>query len=155
MAVNVFFMALMPISHLASWYLLTESLSSAEEFHRAVAMVSAFYCLWALYKKYMEKNKKELGHMSMGILCASSILLSKRFPHLVMTATIMVILNFAVIIPFFINRGVEGLVKLVHKNVDSLSMVWGYVFLTYILSNTIMWCWVLKTLIGFRWGSKI
>ena len=154
MAVNPFFMALMPISHIASWYLLLNSLETSEEFHMSVAMVAAFYCLWALYKVHVEKNKKELGHMSMGILTVACVILSKRFPHLVMTATIMVIVNFAVVLPFFANRGVEGVVKMVHKEVNSLSMMWGYIFFTYILSNVVMWCWVLKTLIVFRWGGS-
>ena len=153
MAVNPFFLILMPVSHAASWYLLLQSADSAASFHKAVALVSAFYCVWALYKVHVEKNKKELGHMSMGILCAASVLLSERFPHLVMTATVLVIMNFAVIIPFFINRGVEGIVKMVHKEVNSLSLIWGYVFLMYILGNVVMWCYVLKTLVGLRWSS--
>ena len=143
----------MPLSHAASWYLLLEAQKSGslERFHQTVAAVAAFYCIWALYKRYIDLSVKELGQYSMGMLSVSSMVFGNRIPYLVMVATIVVILNFAMVIPFFINRGVTGIVKLVHnKEVNTLTMTWGYVFLAYLLGNLVMWSWVLWSLYKFN-----
>ena len=153
MTVNLIALALMPISHATSWHLLLQTTDDSATFHQTVAMISAFYCAWALVKKYVQGDKKEMGHLSMGILCAASLLFAKKFTHLVMVADIMVIFNFAFVVPFFVNRGVTGIVKMVHKEVTTLTLVWGYTFLAYLLGNIVMWCFVLKTLVGFRWAS--
>lgn len=149
MTVNPIAMALMPISHAASWYILLQAQGNKASFYRAVAQVAAFYCAWALFKVKVQGDKKEMGHISMGLLATSSFLLVK-FKYLVLAFTVMVILNFGVVIPYFANRGVTGIVKIVHKDqgVTALTMTWGYIFLLYLLGNIIMWGFVAKTLWG-------
>lgn len=147
MAVSIFFTALMPISHAAAWWMVlqTKNTEDAAEFYKTVASIAAFYCAWALYKVFGMGDKKEKGQFSMGLLAASAVFL-QNFPYVVMAANVLVILNFAVVVPFFVNRGVAGIAKMVHKEVTTLTMTWGYVFLFYLLGNVALWSFVLRTL---------
>jgi len=147
MAVKPIFMALMPISHAVAWYLILETKDSENvgDFYQAVAAIAAFYCAWALYKVKALGDKKEKGHLTMGFLAFSATML-RPFPYVIMFANVLVILNFAVVIPFFLNRGVEGIVKMVHKEVNGLTMAWGYIFLAYLICNVVLWSYIFLTL---------
>ena len=140
MAVNLFFLALMPISHAVAWWMVLQAKDAEDpgHFYKAVASIATFYCAWALYKVVLAGDKKEKGHISMGLLAAPATFL-QNYPYVVVAANVLVILNFAVVIPFFVNRGVAGIAKMVHKEVTPLTMAWGYVFLTYLLGNIVLW----------------
>ena len=157
MAVNLFFLALMPISHAVSWWLVLraeqkrtddDNQPDTQYFYFTVASIAAFYCAWALYKVLVGGDKQEKGHISMGFLALSATFL-QTYPYVILAANGLVIVNFAVVIPFFINRGVAGIVKMVHKEVNGLTMTWGYVFLTYLLCNIVLWCYTFKTILSF------
>ena len=148
MTVNLIAMALMPISHGAAWYLVVQNQDNPSRFYQSVAAIAAFYCAWALYKIFGQGDKKEKGYLSMGFLMTTSLLFND-FPYGVMGATVLVILNFAAILPFFANRGVSGIVKIVHKEVNPLTLTWGYIFLAYIVFNIVLWSYVLKVVLGF------
>jgi hypothetical protein len=148
MAVNIFFLALMPISHAISWWAVLTHKGDAASFYRAVASVAAFYCAWALYKVIVQRDKNEKGQFSMGLLALTATF-GRAYPYAIAASVGLVIINFAIVIPFFVNRGVAGIVKLVHKHVNNLTMTWGYVFLTYLLANIVLWSFTLKTVLGF------
>jgi hypothetical protein len=148
MAVNVFFLALMPLSHAISWWAVLTHRGDASGFYTAVASVAAFYCAWALYKVIVQGDKNEKGQFSMGLLTVTATL-GQGYPYMIAACVALVIFNFAIVIPFFVNRGVAGIVNLVHKDVNSLTMTWGYVFLGYLLGNIVLWVFTLKTILGF------
>ena len=85
----------------------------------------------------------------MGLLAYTALYQRETHPYAVLGATGLVILNFAVVLPFFVNRGVTGIVKVVHKEVTPLTLVWGYIFLAYLLGNICLWVFVLITLIPY------
>lgn len=155
MAVNKVFLALMPISHLTAWFLILKYKKHAEVEHDptnlylAVAAISLFYYSWALYKVIFQGDTKEKGQISMGLLAYTALFQRETHPYAVLGAIGLVILNFAVVIPFFVNRGVKGIVKVLHKEVTSLTLAWGYVFLFYLLGNIGLWVFVLITLIPY------
>ena len=149
MAVNVFFLALMPISHAISWWAVLTHRHDASNFYTAVACIAAFYCAWALYKVIVLGDKNEKGQWTMGLLSATATY-GRDYPYAIAGCTVLVIINFAVVVPFFLNRGVAGIVKLVHKEVTSLTMTWGYVFLTYLLANLVLWSFILITILDFN-----
>jgi len=145
MTVNPFFMALMPISHVASWWLVLRNNTDTNDLCAAVAKIAAFYCAWALYKVLGQGDKQEKGHFSMGLM-ALACTFGKSQPYILLMANALVIVNFAIVIPFFINRGVPGIVKMIHKEINTLTMTWGYTFLAYLVGNVVLWGYIFKTI---------
>ena len=73
MAVNLFFMALMPASQIASWYLLLNT-----DLDGALLKTTIFYLSWALYKKYI-RGVEEGSHFGYGVLLLT--LISNKHNH--------------------------------------------------------------------------
>lgn len=72
MAVNVYLMALMPISQAISWYMILR-----HPLFQSVSFIAAFYCVWALYNNCIARSP-DLGVISMGILAVTSHLRHRR-----------------------------------------------------------------------------
>jgi hypothetical protein len=100
--------------------------------------------VWALYNKYLGGRPQEMGHVSMGLMAVTSYL-EKRY--LSMGACSLVILNFAVVVPFLITKGPTGIAKIIYKDTSGITIAWAYTFIIYILSNVGLWSYVLYRLI--------
>ncbi|KAL3925066.1 MAG: hypothetical protein SGARI_005916 [Bacillariaceae sp.] len=99
--------------------------------------------LWALYNRYLGGRPQELGHISMGIMAITAFFQRK---YLAMAACALVIANFGVVVPLIFSKGPAGLAKMIQKDTSALSMTWAYIFCVYILSNVVLWCYVLYRL---------
>jgi hypothetical protein len=139
-------MLLMPISNGVAWYwiyFITPHGDQAYALLQNVWKIALFYMIWALYNKYLGGRPQELGHISTGLLALTAYLQKK---YLAMGACGLVILNFAVVIPIILNKGPGGMAMLIYKEKTVLSMTWAYIFTAYILSNTVLWSYVLYRL---------
>ncbi|KAG7359473.1 hypothetical protein IV203_034571 [Nitzschia inconspicua] len=139
-------MLLMPISNGVSWYLICKKSPGGDQAYallQNVWKIALFYMVWALYNKYLNGRPQELGHISTGLLALTAYFQKK---YLAMGACGLVVLNFAVVIPVIINKGPGGMAKLVYKEVTALSLTWAYIFIAYILSNVVLWSFVLYRL---------
>lgn len=144
--VKIIPMLLMPISNGVAWYLIHFNSPRGDQAYallQNVWKIAAFYMVWALYNKYLGGRPQELGHISTGMLAITAYLQKK---HLAMGACGLVILNFAVVIPVILSKGPGGMAKLIYKEKTALSMTWAYIFSAYILSNVILWSYVLYRL---------
>eukprot|EP00536_Pseudo-nitzschia_multiseries_P018640 jgi/Psemu1/56587/gm1.56587_g len=154
--VKVIGLVLMVVSNLASWHAVTKAIAVQSErspqqaLRSAVWKIALFYTLWALYNKYLGGRPQELGHISLGLLTASCLATSHfqlttatKIP--VVASCGLVVLNFAVVIPLMISAGGPvGMARKVWKgDTSALAVVWGYTFTAYILSNVVLWSWVL------------
>jgi hypothetical protein len=150
----------MPASQVAAYWLLLGNgsfryLSSAgaavqdgsariAHLFNGLALVSAFYASWALYKRWFQGDTNDLGHVTMGFLCVSSLL--KR-PYLTAAATLIVLLHylFALYLVFIMFPTAAKLAKAVKKTVTTSTVVWAWVLRMYMVSNTYLWYQVLTT----------
>jgi hypothetical protein len=157
--VKIIPMLLMPFSNGVSWYFILNSISNFNSLRSIVCKISLFYTLWALYNKYLGGKPQELGHVSFGLLaliCSPYCYLDDFFyssqskikiPFFISCG--LVVLNFAVVVPLIISmKGPTQFASKVMKekdrnNISTLTRVWGYVFTTYIVSNIILWSFVL------------
>jgi hypothetical protein len=143
--VKIIPMLLMPVSNGVSWYIMHQSPRGDQAYAllQNVWKIALFYMVWALYNKYLNGRPQELGHISTGILALTAYLQKK---YLAMGACGLVILNFAVVIPVIIDKGPAGMAKLIYKEKTALSMTWAYIFSAYILSNVVLWSYVMYRL---------
>jgi hypothetical protein len=155
--VKIIPMLLMPFSNGVSWYFILNSISNFNSLRLIVCKISLFYTLWALYNKYLGGKPQELGHVSFGLLaliCSPylddffySSQSKIKIPFFISCG--LVVLNFAVVVPLIISmKGPTQFASKVMKekdrnNISTLTRVWGYVFTTYIVSNIILWSFVL------------
>jgi hypothetical protein len=150
---------LMPVSNAVSWYLVVMAAATPTgssnggagpattsligPLFQSVWKVATFYMIWALYNKYLGGRPQEMGHISMGLMALTAFF-ERRY--LSMGACGLVILNFAVIIPFVISKGPTGLAKAVYNDTSTITMSWAYTFILYTLSNLGLWSYVMYRL---------
>jgi hypothetical protein len=139
-------MLLMPISNGVAWYWIYVGTPRGDQAYallQTVWKIALFYMIWALYNKYLGGRPQELGHISTGLLALTAYLQKK---YLAMGACGLVILNFALVIPVILSKGLGGMAMLIYKEKTALSMTWAYIFTAYILSNVLLWSYVLYRL---------
>lgn len=129
--------ALMPISQSVAWYLL---MTPRYDIFKSISGISAFYCAWALYKKYIGGDAKELGHISMGLLAVASYLEKKNFS---IAATSLVLANFAIPAYFVFTWSAEETAKIIKKTTETDGIIWAYIFKVYFVSSICFWGTVL------------
>lgn len=164
MAINVFTMALMPISQAAAWYLVaiynggTSSITGTSnidqqqqlitKFFPSICSISFFYCCWALYNKYLGGNARELGQYSMGLLAIATYL--QNFIGSVV-ATCLVLFNFFLPAYFILIKwNAEQLARNVKNDTSSLAITWAITFKLYFISNICLWSFVLYKFYMYR-----
>lgn len=132
---------LMPLSQSLAWYALFKG--SAKEdpltvYFQVVGMAASFYCLWALYKKFVEGDTRELGHISMGLTALGCMLERQNF---VLGSIALVVVNFAV--PTFaygvLWMPARQLARAVKKTDAKEGIVWAYIFKLYLVSSMCFW----------------
>jgi hypothetical protein len=144
--VKIIPMLLMPISNGVAWYWMycgTPHGDHAYALLQNVWKIALFYMIWALYNRYLGGRPQELGHISTGLLALTAYLQKK---YLSMAACGLVTLNFAVVVPLILSKGPAGMAMLIYKEKTPLSMTWAYIFTAYILSNVVLWSYVLYRL---------
>ena len=153
MAINIFTMALMPISQSAAWYLVTlypyHTLNSstgtggsgAPSFYNIVSTIACFYCVWALYNRYLGGNVRELGQYTMGILTICTYY-HKYIPSII--ATCLVLSNFLLPSYFIVIKwNCTELARNVRNDTSSIAIVWAVIFKLYFISNILLWSFIL------------
>jgi hypothetical protein len=142
---------LLPASQVASFWILLFSSPSVtytstprDHLYRGLALASAFYAGWTVYKKLFQGDKSDLGHITMGFLCAMSLL--KR-PKLTAVATTIVLLHYglALYLVFVQFPSAQGLAKAVKKSTSTAAVFWAWTLRAYVVSNLILWYQVLTT----------
>jgi hypothetical protein len=139
MGINLFLLALMPVSQSVAWYLvLTKPL------YNSVSAITLFYCIWALYNRYLGGNPKELGQFSMGLAAIATYLKHRPFS---LAATGLVWFNFVGVSYLVLWLwDATQLAKTVKNDISSLAITWAYVFKVYFVSNIGLWSVVLYKL---------
>jgi hypothetical protein len=144
-------LVLLPASQVASFWILlfsppslTRSVTQPQHLYRGLALVSAFYASWTIYKKLFQGDKSDLGHVTMGLLCAMSLL---RRPKLTATATVIVFLHYtlALYLVFVQFSSASALAKAVKKSTSTAAIVWAWTLRAYVVSNLVLWYQVLTT----------
>jgi hypothetical protein len=143
--INPFVTALMPISQTVAWFLV---LTQSFDLFKSVSGISAFYCVWALVKRFIQGESKELGHISMGLLAVASFMEKKNFS---IAATCLVLGNFALPAFFVFSWSAQELahrVKQTKTPLDrgiqgSYGIIWARIFKAYFLSSICFWGFVL------------
>jgi hypothetical protein len=148
-------MALMPISQCMAWYLVTfypaqtlystigntGSTSAATSFYTIVSAIACFYCVWALYNRYLGGNVRELGQYTMGILTICTYN-HKYIPSMV--ATCLVVSNFLLPSYFILIKwNCTELARNVKNDTSSIAIVWAVIFKLYFMSNILLWSFIL------------
>lgn len=147
MAINVYLMALMPISQSVAWYGFLTSKSSVS-LYRMVYVVTSFYCAWALYNRYFAGVTKELGQYTMGLLAICTYF-QKYIPSVL--ATTLVLSNFLLPSYFIlIQWSPTELARNVKNDTSSLAVTWAIVFKLYFCSNILLWSLVLYKFYTYR-----
>jgi hypothetical protein len=137
MLINPLITALMPVSQTVAWYLV---LTPSYDLFKSVSGISAFYCAWALFKRYIQGVSQELGHFSMGLLAVASFMEKKNFS---IGATGLVLANFAVPAYFIFSWSAEKLAKNVKKTTTQEGIIWAWIFKAYFVSSICFWGYVL------------
>jgi hypothetical protein len=135
--INPFTTALMPLSQTVAWYLV---LTPSYDLFQSVSGISAFYCAWALFKRFIQGESKELGHISMGLLAVASFMEKKNFS---IAATGLVLANFALPAYFIFSWSAEELAKKIKKTITQEGIIWAWIFKTYFVSCICFWGFVL------------
>jgi hypothetical protein len=144
--VNVVGMALMPASQAVAWYLILQ-----KSLYPSVFKVSAFYCAWALYNKYLGGQTKELGHISMGLLALAAYA-ERKYPTI--AATALVLANFGIPAYYLLAWSPSELAEKVKGDTSHLAIVWARIFKAYFVSNLGLWSTVLYKLIKNNVGPS-
>jgi hypothetical protein len=137
MVINPLTTALMPVSQTVAWYLL---LTPSYDLFKSVSGISAFYCAWALFKRLIQGESKELGHISMGLLAVASFMEKKNFS---IAATSLVLANFALPAYFIFSWSAEELAKKIKKTTSEEGIIWAWIFKVYFVSSICFWSFVL------------
>lgn len=142
MSVNLIKTSLMPISQAVSWYLVLY-----QPLYPSVLKISTFYCLWALYNKYLAGQKEELGHISMGMLAVATFLEKRNFS---IAANVLVLANFLLPSYFVLSWSAKKVATTIKKSDTDQAILWAYVFKAYFVSSICLWGTVLYKFINNR-----
>jgi len=143
--------SLMPLSQAYGWYMLTNATSDAD-IYSLTMQLSAFYGGWALLKVYVGGDKREKGHISMGITFLSSL---RQHYLATMIASGLVIANYglpaAMVLPMSDAKlaSVVGKGDFKDKPVPPFIKIWVLTFKTYFLSSIALWGVVMYKLTQF------
>ena len=148
--VNPFGVGLMSLSQVVSWYLVLNQ-GSDQQLFDSVSKIAAFYCGWALVNRYLGGNSGELGHFSMGILAIAAYLKS-RIGSLVGTGIVLVNYGVAFYFGFLLFGSAKKFAKAAKESVETIAIVWVYVFQAYVVSNLCMWSTVFYKFATLRQG---
>lgn len=157
MAINLFTMALMPISQSVAWYLVvtgsaTVSTASLHTFYSVIRFIAGFYCAWALYNRYLGGNVRELGQYSMGILTICTHY-HQYVPSVV--ATGLVLSNFLLPSYFILVKwNATELARNVKNDTSRVAVAWAVVFKVYFISNLCLWSYVFYKFYTYRESSS-
>lgn len=143
---NPFLMALMPLSQITSWYLMTRpkdsatSTSDKASLYSPIWRLAVFYAGWAIVNR-INGNKKELGHVSMGIMALTTYF---DMPKAVTaSAAALVVANFLVPVKtIFVDWDIATLARKMNK-----TTMWAYVFRGYFVSSISLWSIVLYKIV--------
>ena len=146
MAISTIATALMPISQAVAWYavLATKPLSYPNVMYTAL-----FYCLWALYNRYIAGVTQELGQYSMGFMTVAAYFQNRPVS---MIAATVVLLNFLLPAYYILYKwGLKELAENVKNDTSRKGIIWAIVFKTYFVSQIGLWCTILFKL--YRAGT--
>jgi hypothetical protein len=136
--------AIMPISQSVAWYTIVQP---GFPFYNSVCGISAFYCAWAAYKRYLEGNTLELGHYSMGFLALAAFFESRMLTAL---GTVVVIANTAFVIRIVFPWSAQKTAKTLKGEETDLAIAWSYVFKVYLVSLIALYGTILYKLIQMQ-----
>ncbi|KAL7557060.1 hypothetical protein ACA910_009896 [Epithemia clementina (nom. ined.)] len=139
MSLNVISTSLMPISQIAAWFAVikTESASNpTSALYNTLGVTATFYCVWALYKVFIEGNKNELGQYSMGLAALGSFCHSKYGS---LAGIGVVIVNFLLALFLVLGMSAADLADLVKHTDSTAGIIWAWIFKVYLLSSTAFW----------------
>jgi len=140
MAVNVFTMALMPISQAICWICTLKAMSS--NIYPLLRNMAAFYCLWALYNRFFV-TPKELGQITTGFLAVSAHLRSLRLTRIGLG---LVIINYIVPVAAVGLMSARDLAQLMKHDTETIDIVWAHLIKLYFVSNIVLWSYALRKL---------
>jgi H+/Cl- antiporter ClcA len=146
MSVNIIKTSLMPISQAVSWYMI-----SYQPLYPSVFNISTFYCLWALYNKYLAGQNEELGHFSMGLLAVATFMKKKNFS---IAANILVLANFLIPAYFVLSWSAKKVAQKVKKSDTDQAILWAHIFKAYFISNIFLWSTVLYKFYNNKLNSR-
>jgi hypothetical protein len=129
-------LALMPLSQAASWYLILK-----QALYPSIFKISIFYCLWALYNRFVMGATLEMGHYSMGGMAIAS-LVQKRTVSII--ACLLVLFNFLAFSYWILwSLGVKELALLFKGTGSTIGIVWAWTFKAYFVSQIALWSHIL------------
>jgi hypothetical protein len=129
-------MFLMVSSQAVAWWLVVSMSDSSEQLFGNVSKIALFYCLWALYNRYLAGNSKELGQISTGLLALASGFEKRNYA---LAAILLLLLNFAAPLAMCMSAGPTKIAKLVKKREDTLGVIWACVFMAYLAIQMSLW----------------
>jgi hypothetical protein len=136
MPINIIATSLMPISQAVSWYMVLN-----QPLYRSVFAIALFYCLWALYNRFLAGVTQELGQYSMGLAALATWYKSRP---LSMAAACLVLLNFGVPAYYILWKwDATEVAKMIKNDTSELAIVWARVFKAYFVSSIALWITIL------------
>lgn len=145
--------ALMPLSLGTLWY---KTMSSTTEtaFLNTLTQGSAFYCVWALYNRYLDGNKNELGHVSTGLMLLATY---SRRRWAMLVANALLVANFAV--PAFLvlkipTSKLVRILKRVSVDEDPGAAWWAVIFKSYLALSAVFWSLTLYRIGREQYATK-
>jgi hypothetical protein len=146
MAISNIALALMPISQCAAWYLVCTI--PMPGLYTSVAEIAAFYCVWALYNRFVGGSEQELGHYSMGA-AAITAYFHHRIASLIGAA--LVLANFLFVASIVVWKwDVNTLAEEVKHDTSSKGIFWAYTFKCYFISQILLWSYILYIFYFFK-----
>ena len=139
MTLNIVTTSLMPISQTAAWLALIKSKSASNPtnaLYKTLAVISLFYCVWALYNVFVQGNEKELGQYSMGVTAVATFF---QYKYASLAGLGLVILNFALGICLVIGMSASELAEVVKQTDSTEGIIWAWIFKAYLLSSIVFW----------------
>jgi len=133
--------ALLPLSQSVSWYLVL----SDRPLYQSVWRISLFYAFWALYNVLGQGEKRELGHITMGLLSLTTYF-EKRIPSIGATGLVMAHYALAAYYLVFV-MSAEKVAREVKGTASPETIRWAYIFKTYLVSNIALYGTILYKLI--------
>jgi hypothetical protein len=131
---------LMPLSQAVAWYMILRQRPLLAQ----VWKIAAFYCVWALYNKYLGGIPQELGHVSMGLLALAAYFNHRKAS---IAATALVLINYLAALGIIASLTAHDMSTKMKKRDDWLGITWAHTFQLYVLSNLALWTLVLVELV--------
>lgn len=135
----------MPVSQAVSWNMIL-----TQELYPSLFKLACFYGSWAIFN--VVTGGKDLAFISFGLLALAVHLKNHKF---IFAASSLVLINYA--LPcFFVLRWSAAKLARVIKNSDdsSLSLIWGYMYKLYFVSNLFLWALVVYKVYTSFEGSR-